>query len=184
VLRPVVELFRDGEILDSISLYRHGAFNRPTEFPFRRLRTYRDRVELRWPNREKPPQVILFEWRPLYFGGAFPYFLCYKCEQRARRLYLSSIDVACRKCSDLQFKSQRHRRRARLRAKAEKIRNRLWTENGNPAKPYQMHHATYRKHLRMLQAVEHAIRINGHCASIRYRRQRERDEYGQYCDRD
>jgi hypothetical protein len=71
--RPTVDLFSDGEILDSIALHRHGAFT-GMEFPFRRLRSYRDHVELRFPDRKKPTTAILVEWRPLHFGGRVSLF--------------------------------------------------------------------------------------------------------------
>ena len=121
---PVVELFSDGEILDSYELYRHGAFRRPMEFPFRRLRTYRDHIELRWRDRNKPPTVVLIEYTPLNYGGERPWFVC-PCGYRCARLYVTSIDARCRRCSELQFTSQRQTRKARLQTKAENIRNRL-----------------------------------------------------------
>jgi hypothetical protein len=80
----------------------------------------------------------------------------------------------------LQFTSQRQRRKARLQTKAEKIRNRLWIENNKLIRPYLMPHAVYQRHLRAITRIEHAIRHNGHCASIRYRRYRERDRDGRY----
>jgi hypothetical protein len=150
------------------------------EFPFRRLRTYRDHIELRWPNRDKPPQIILLDRTKLNYGGTRPWFLCYKCGRRCARLYVSTIDVACRKCADLQFKSQRERRKARLQTKAKKIRNRLWFENNKPVRPHYMHRATFQRHLRTLSKIEYAIRHDLHCASIRYRRRRDRDADGRY----
>ena len=176
---PVVELFSDGEILDSYELYRHGAFRRPMEFPFRRLRTYRDHIELRWPNRDQPPRAILLE-RTQCLDAERTWFLCYKCGRRCAKLYINSIDVACRKCADLQFKSQRERRKARLQTKAKKIRNRLWFENNKPVRPHYMHRATFQRHLRTLSKIEYAIRHDLHCASIRYRRRRDRDADGRY----
>jgi hypothetical protein len=80
--RPTVELFSDGEILDSYDLYRRGAFSVPMEFPFRRLRTYRDHIELRWRDRTKPPQIILIERTPVNYGGERPWFVCYRCNLR------------------------------------------------------------------------------------------------------
>jgi ribosomal protein L10 len=48
VLGPVVELFSDGEILDSIELYRHGAFRRPNHFP----KTFPDHIEINFRDGE------------------------------------------------------------------------------------------------------------------------------------
>jgi hypothetical protein len=180
--RPVVELFSDGEILDSFALNRLGAFDCPNgmAFPFRRLRTYRDHIELRWPNPDEPPQIIPVEYSRLNYGGAGrPWFLC-KCGRRCAKLYVNSINVWCRRCGDLQFRSQAQTRKARLVTKAEKIRNRLWIENNNPIRPRYMPHAIFERHLSTLSKIEHAIRHNLHCASIRYRRHRERDSDGRY----
>jgi hypothetical protein len=179
--RPTVELFSDGEILDAYALNRRGAFSVPMEFPLRRLRSYRDHIELRWPNRDKPPQVILLERTKLNYGGTRPWLICYKCNRRCAKLYVNSIDVFCRRCGDLQFVSQRQRRKARLQTKAEKIRNRLWFENNKPTRPRYMPHAVYQRHLRAIARIEHAIRRGLRCSSIRYRRYRERDADGRYC---
>jgi hypothetical protein len=178
---PVVELFSDGEILDSYALYRWGAFRRPMEFPFRRLRTYRDHIELRWPNRDQPPRAILLE-RTRCLDAERTWFLCYKCGRRCARLYVSSIDVACRKCAGLQFTSQRQRRATRLKTRANKIRWQLWSEGEKIIRPRFMHQKTYRQHMHALQRIEQAIRTGSRLSSPRYRRQRERDEYGQYCE--
>jgi hypothetical protein len=178
---PVVELFSDGEILDSYELYRHGAFRRPMEFPFRRLRTYRDHIELRWRNRDKPPQVILLE-RTQCLDAERTWFLCYKCGRRCAKLYINSIDVACRKCAGLQYASQRQRRNTRLRTKANKIRWQLWTEGEKIIRPVNMHKRTYQQHMHALRMIEHALRTGSRLSSVRYRRQRERDSEGRYCD--
>jgi hypothetical protein len=50
--RPTIELFSDGEILDSIALYRHGAFRRPNHFPFRRLKLFPDHTEINFRDGE------------------------------------------------------------------------------------------------------------------------------------
>jgi ribosomal protein S27E len=180
--RPTTDLFDDSAVLDAIELYRHGAFAQPMHFPFRRLRTDRDHVERSWPDRNKPATVILVEHRPLHLGGAFPYFRCPQCAKLVRILYASSIDVSCRVCSDLQFASQRQRRKARLTAKARRIRNRLWSEAGKPVRPHFMHRKTFDSYVRTLHRIEHAAQHGSHCASVRYRRERERDEDGRLCD--
>ena len=123
--RPVVELFSDGQILDVNMLNRRQAFSAPLHFPLRRLKTFPDHIELRWPNRDKPPQIILVERTRMHFGNTRPWFICYKCNCRCGKLYVNSIDVACRQCADLQYSSQRQRRKVRLKTKLEKIRSRL-----------------------------------------------------------
>ena len=99
---------------------------------------------------------------------------------RSGKLYDLGIDVLCRKCYDLGYVSQRSRLRKRLAVKAENIRNRLWLDGEKITRPRYMHEKTFRKHTRMLQRLQHAIHTGTHCASIRYRRQRERDSEGRY----
>jgi hypothetical protein len=181
--RPTTDLFeRDGSVIDVNDLHRRGAFRLPMHFPFRRLKTFPDRLEIKWPDQNKPPQIILIERTRLHLGGERPWFVCYKCGHRVGKLYISTIDIGCRHCCDLQFRSQVQTRKARLQTKAEKIRNRLWFENNKPIRPHYMHRATFQRHLRTLSKIEHAIRHKLHCASIRYRRYRERDAGGRYCD--
>ena len=159
VLRPVVELFGDHEILDVNELNRRGAFSRPMYFPFRnKLKTYPDRIEINFRNYDKPPQIILIAWTRLHLGGERPWFLCHRCGCRCAKLYLSTIDVACRICAGLQFTSQRQWRTTRLRAKAGKIRSRLDTnQDGKIIRPRNMRQRTFRKHLNKLQRIEHAL---------------------------
>jgi hypothetical protein len=153
-------------------------------FPFKRLRTYPDRLEIYFRDRNRPPQTVLIERIGLYLGGQRPWFLCYKCHRRCAKLYPVGVDHWCRRCGDLQFTSQRQRLKKRLATKAEKIRDRLWFENGKPIRPRLMHKTTYRKHLNAIQRIEHAIRHGLHVSSPRYRRWRERDDEGRYCSAD
>jgi hypothetical protein len=184
LLRACVELFeRDGSVIDVNDLHRRGAFSGPGMwFPFKRLKTFPDRLEIKWPDKNKPPVIVLIERTKLYLGGSRPWFICPRCRRRVGKLYDLRIDILCRKCYDLGYVSQRQRRKARLQTKAENIRNRLWFEDNKPIRPYYMHRATYQKHLRAISRIEHAIRHGLHCASIRYRRLRERDSDGRYCD--
>src|SRR5262245_40026763 len=76
LLRPVVELFSDGEVLDVNMLHRHGAFSTPQVFPLRRLKTYLDRSEIYFRDRARPPQIVLIERTGLHLGGARPWFVC------------------------------------------------------------------------------------------------------------
>ena len=134
LLRPVVELFSDGEILDVNALHRNGAFLRPMQFPFRRLKTFPDHVEISFPHCNKPPQIILIERTGLHLGGDRPWFVC-QCGRRCGKLYVTTINASCRICSGLQFRSQAQTRKARLITKAKNIRARLWEENNNLIRP-------------------------------------------------
>src|SRR5262249_11896160 len=175
------DLFHDGDTLDVNQLNRANAFRSPLWFPLRRLKTFPDHIEINFRDRNKPPLVLLIERTRLHLGGSRPWFVC-ACGRRCGKLYVTSIDARCRVCSDLQFRSQAQTRKARLQTKAEKIRARLWIENDKPIRPHYMHRATFQKHLRTINRIEHAIRHRLHYASIRYRRSRERDADGRYCD--
>jgi hypothetical protein len=61
------DLFYDGEILDVICAVT-AHFGGPMEFPFCRLRNYRDHINCAGPNRNKPPQIISVEWTRLRLG--------------------------------------------------------------------------------------------------------------------
>ncbi len=180
LVRPTTDLSSDGEILNAYDLNRRGAFSRPMVFPFRRLKTFPDHIELRWPNPTKPSAVMLIERTKLNYGGTRPWFIC-SCGRRCAKLYLTSISVGCRICNGLQYKTQRERRKARLTDKAERIRSSLWVDAaGKPIRPRFMHKTVFHKHLLTLQRIEHAIRTNGRYASVRYRRLRNRDTGGRY----
>jgi hypothetical protein len=179
--RPTVELFSDGEILDVNDLYRRGAFSVPGMwFPFRRLKTFSDHVEINFRDRNRPPQIVLIERTGLHLGGARPWFVCYKCSRRRTKLYVNSIDVACRQCWDLQYASQRQRRKTRLKTRLEKVRGRLWIEGEKIIRPRNMPDRVFKRHLRAIARIEHAIKHGLRCSSIRYQRYRERDVDGRY----
>jgi hypothetical protein len=179
--RPTVELFSDGEIFDVNMLHRAGAFIRPMYFPFRRIKTFPDHMEIYFRDCNRPPQLVLIEHTGLHLGGARPWFVCYRCRRRCAKLYPTGVDYWCRRCSDLRFASQRQRLKKRLAAKAKNIRNRLWTDaSGKLVRPRLMYKTTYRRHLNALQRIEHAIRHGLHVSSRRYRRYRERDNDGRY----
>jgi hypothetical protein len=182
VLRPIVELFSDGEILDVNMLNRRRAFSVPQHFVLRRLKTFPDHIEINFRDRNRPSQIILIERTRMHFGNTRPWLICYKCNRRRTKLYVTGIDVACRQCADLQYASQRQRRRQRLRTKLEKIRDRLWVEGEKIIRPRYMPDKVFQRHLRAIARIEHAIRHGLRCSSIRYQRYRERDVDGRYCD--
>lgn len=160
-LRPVTADY--SHIIDVNELNRLGAFKRPSSFPFRRLRTYRDRIEFYWPsNPRKPPQINAIVWTGLSLGGARPWFVCYRCHRRCGKLYVTSIDALCRKCADLWFVSQRQRRRERLKAKAHRIRVSLGDYSSRPGDPvppkrFRQSRRTYRRTISTLYRIEREI---------------------------
>jgi hypothetical protein len=151
-------------------------------FPLRRIKTFPDRMEIYFRDRNRPPQIVLIERTGLHLGGARPWFVCYKCRRRCAKLYAVGVDHWCRRCGELQFTSQRQTPKARLLAKAERVRAALWTEGEKLIRPRYMHRATYRKHLNTLSRIQRAINTGCRIGSPRYRRYRERDAYGQYSD--
>jgi len=50
----------------------------------------------------------------------------------------------------------------------------VWRDGEKITRPRNMREKTYRKHIRALQLIQHAINTGS--------RYRERDEAGQYCD--
>ena len=121
VLRPTTELFeRDGSVLDVNDLHRRGAFDRPMWFPFRRIKTFPDHIEINFRDRNRPPLLLLIERTGLHLGGSRPWFVC-QCGRRCGKLYLTTISAQCRICAGLNFRSQRQWRTTRLRSKAEAV---------------------------------------------------------------
>ena len=59
--RPTTDLFHEGDTLDAYQLNRAGAFSQPLHFPFRRLKTFPDHIEISLTNKSKPPLVLLVE---------------------------------------------------------------------------------------------------------------------------
>jgi hypothetical protein len=180
-LRPTVEDFSDSEILDVNLLHRQRAFAGPVGyFPLRYLKTYRDRIEL-----TRPARTIAIVRTRLHSGGLRPWFICPRCRRRCARLYLTSIDVACRICSDLWFTSQRKHRPTRLRLKAKAIRAMLWSDQyGRPLRPRRMGKRVYQRHIMVLTRVQAALSSGSPVISVACQRYRNRDAEGRYCSVD
>jgi hypothetical protein len=182
--RPTTDLFeRNGSVIDVNDLHRRGAFRVPMWFPFKRITTFCDRLQIKWPDKNKPPQIILIERTHVHFGGTRPWFVC-TCGRRCGKLYVTSIDARCRICSGLQYLAQRQFWTTRLKAKAEKIRARLDTDKlGKLSRPYYMHRSTYKRHIYMLHRIEHALHTASPIHWIRSRDHlRPRDSDGRYYD--
>jgi hypothetical protein len=124
--------------------------------------------------------VILVERTRMHFGNTRPWLICSKCNRRRAKLYVNSIDVACRQCADLQYASQRQRRKTRLKTKLEKVRARVWIEGDKIIRPRNMPDRVFKRHLRAIARIEHAITHGLRCSSIRHQRHRERDADGRY----
>lgn len=92
------------------------------------------------------------------FGGTRAYWLCPACGERFRYLYFKKLRFICRKCAELNYKSQQETKNSRryLRKGLKLAEERLyWIPQPippvhfaslAPRKPKGMHWATYRKH--------------------------------------
>lgn len=88
-------------------------------------------------------------------GGVRWYLHCPCCGRRCTALYLprGANQYACRKCSQLDYRTQRIGRRARSAYKAFKLLRRIGVTSRGivPPKPKGMHRTTY---IRLLDAVD------------------------------
>lgn len=94
------------------------------------------------------------------FGGSQPFFLCPACGERVRYLYQVGVTFLCRKCAQLNYRSQQETRSGSMyyhdkgMALAEKH---LWPLTAYPDgfsfcrwlpdRPRYMHESTYRRYL-------------------------------------
>jgi hypothetical protein len=182
--RPTTDLFHDGITLDVNDLDRRHAFSgQGMWFPFRRLKTFPDHVEINFRDRSRSPLVLLIERTNMHFGGSRPWFVC-ACGRRCGKLYVDSLGARCRLCAGLQYLAQRQFWTTRLKARAEKICSRLDTDKtGKPSRPRYMHETTYRRHIHTLHRIEHALSTASPIHWIRSRDHlRLRGSDGRYCD--
>lgn len=90
-------------------------------------------------------------WTKYHFGGKRPLFRCpgFSCGNRVAILYFSRDRLACRRCLDLAYPSQRESPRDRVVRRADRIRKQLgWTPgilNGSEWKPKHMHWKTFER---------------------------------------
>jgi len=181
-LRPVTA---DCRAINIGELSKLGGSKRPMNFALRGIETHRDYIKLRsLKNPNRPPQIILIDWRRITYGMK-AHFICPRCQAKRAILYFDGLQAYCRVCADLRFASQRQRRCARLRIKAHKIRASLGEENGKPGdpwpvKPFGMSRKVYNRHLQQLIRVETAIHSGERIASPRYRRWRSRNQDGSF----
>jgi hypothetical protein len=91
-------------------------------------------------------QSVAIAWTPCHYGGQRPWFLCPFCNNRLAILYLGMV-LACRKCQQLAYKSQRESHIERCFNRALNIRERLKWPPGistrGCTKPKGMHQTTY-----------------------------------------
>jgi hypothetical protein len=99
----------------------------------------------------------VFTW--CHYGGRRVWFRCPMpgCGRRVAVLYLARAEIACRKCLDLRYQTQRQRSKHRAIDKARRIRSRLDGSlnllSPSPERPKGMHFNTY---LRLLGELSNA----------------------------
>jgi hypothetical protein len=114
-------------------------------------------VEFRHGARQRIPVI----WTPCRFGGFRPWYKCRDCDRRVGKLYSTGASLACRRCLDLWYSSQRRGAKSRIYLQALKLRLRL---NGIaslaepiPPRPKGMHERTYQGLRRKLEGLERQL---------------------------
>jgi hypothetical protein len=116
-------------------------------------------VEFRHGARQRIPIV----WTPCNFGGLRPWFICSRCNGRVGKLYNSiGVSLACRKCLDLRYASQRRGAKSRSYLQSLKLRLRLdgiaSLTAPIPDRPKGMHQRTYQRLRKRLERFELQVR--------------------------
>ena len=130
-------------------------YDRYTEY---RPDTEREFVEL-WGGRWS--QTIELSHKVNGFGGSQAFFLCPACGERVRYLYMTGAVFLCRKCAQLNYRSQQETRSDSMYYYDKGmalVENRLWPLTVRPDgfsfcdwvpdRPRYMHETTYRRYLR------------------------------------
>ena len=96
---------------------------------------------------EPVSHYLSFTWTPCHFGGKRPWFICRHCGRQVGVLYILGVELRCRHCADLAYRSQSENKWRRATRRANKIRRRLRDEGNSflsiPPRPKGMHHTTY-----------------------------------------
>jgi hypothetical protein len=153
----VGDLHRRGALRDELVSFAWASFKWPGIVRVVCNR-WRIDVELRCGASQRIPVV----WTRCHFGGDRPWFMCLKCDRRVGKLYNTGVRLACRRCLDLWYASQRRGAKSRSYLQALKLRLRL---NGVasltapiPDRPKRMHERTYQRLRRRLERYEREVR--------------------------
>jgi len=99
---------------------------------------------------------VRIAWTPCFFGGQRPWFICPRCGRMVRMLYGGELFL-CRHCQRLAYEVQRESFTARMRRRADKVRDRLgWTYDDEGEKPKGMHWSTFDRLAQELDRRERA----------------------------
>lgn len=103
---------------------------------------------------------VLITWTSCHLGGQRPWFECPGCERRVAKLY-GSIVFACRRCLQLNYRSQQASKRERPAERSRHLRRTLGCSKGVlclPAeliqKPKGMHWRTFDKRIAQVKAAD------------------------------
>ena len=93
-----------------------------------------------WENIEL---FIQFDYTACHYGNQRTWLLCPQCQQRVAVMYCEDGNFQCRKCSQLNYRTQHENRAERQSTKAQRIRRKLGGDvsmaNPFPDKPKGMH---------------------------------------------
>jgi hypothetical protein len=95
-------LHRMGALQETLVSYPWVSFRWPGLV---RLTANRWRVDIEF--RGGAGQRIPVVWSRCHFGGGGPWFICGRCNRRVGKLYNMGASLACRRCLDLWYASQR-----------------------------------------------------------------------------
>jgi hypothetical protein len=125
------------------------------------LRVDRWHVQLQF-DRSQRIQTIAVVWSWCHFGGWRPWFRCTYCKRRVGKLFNGGSLLACRKCCNLRYASQRRGAKSRRFLQALKIRLRLGglasITEPFPERPRRMHRRTYLRLRRRAEQLEQDLR--------------------------
>jgi hypothetical protein len=154
-------LHRMGALREPLVSYPMVSFRWPGLF---RLTANKWRVDIQF--RSGAIQRISLRWSPCNFGGHRPWFVCDRCNRAVGKLYNTGCSLACRRCLDLRYASQRRGAKSRRYLQALKLRLRLngiaSLDKPFPSRPKGMHRRTFDRLRRKAEALEADLRENPH----------------------
>jgi hypothetical protein len=152
----VGDLHRLGALGEDFVSFPLAAFRWPG-IPKVACNRWRVDVEFRHGARQR----ILIVWSRCHLGGARPWFICARCNQRVGKLYQTGASLTCRKCLELRYSSQQRGAKSRSYLQALKLRLRLndIAKIGRPVpeRPRGMHRTTYLRLSRRLEELERTL---------------------------
>jgi len=118
------------------------------------------RLSYQLPHRHRLEMKVPITWTTCHLGGHRPWFECPGCERRVAKLY-GSIVFACRRCLQLNYRSQQASKRERPAERSRHLRRTLGCSKGVlclPAeliqKPKGMHWRTFDKRIAQVKAAD------------------------------